>query len=141
MRYSANKNEIVVRFDSGDELISSLKEIAKKEKIKTASVVGIGAARKVELGHYNTKEKKYGSKKFEGMLEIVSLSGNITSSEEDGEPVVHIHAVISDDNYATYGGHLISAEINPTCEIVLTLLSTTIKRKFDEKTGLRLQKF
>ena len=139
MEYRKSARELAIRLDDGDEMVASLKSICKKEKIQSALVSGIGAAKKAEIAHYDTKEKKYNTKKFEGMLEIVSLSGNIAMLE--GETVLHLHIVISRDDFSALAGHLMSAEISPTCEIVLILLDTKIERQRDEKTGLNLQSF
>lgn len=139
MQYKKSNYEIVIRLDDGDEIIESLKTICRKEKIESGLISGIGAARKAEISHYNTKEKKYNRKKFEGMLEIISLSGNIALL--NGEPAPHLHVAISKHDFSTLSGHLMSAEVYPTCEIVLTPIHTRIERKKDEKTGLNLQYF
>jgi len=139
MEYRRSEREIIIRLDEGDEIISSLKAVCRKEKVESALVSGIGAARKAEIAHYDTKERKYNSKKFEGMLEIVSLSGNIAML--DGEIVPHLHLAISRDDFSTVSGHLMSAEIAPTCEIALFPYGSKIERKFDGKTGLNLQRF
>ncbi len=139
MEYKRNEREILVRLDEGDEVIASLKALCKKEAIASAFVSGIGAARKAEIAHYDTKEKKYNVKKFEGMLEIVSLNGNMAVL--DGEPAAHLHVCISRHDYSTLSGHLMSAEVSPQCEIFLLPYKAKVVRKHDEKTGLNLQHF
>jgi hypothetical protein len=139
MEYRRNKERIVLRLDEGDEIIASLKAVCKKENVESAFVNGIGSAKKAEIAHFDTKEKKYNTKKFEGMLEIVSMNGNITLL--DGEPAPHLHIAISRHDYSTISGHLMSAEIYPTCEIVIVPYNIRIERKFDEKTGINLQGF
>lgn len=139
MDYRIAKQEAVIRLDDGDEIVSSLKSVCKREGIGSALVSGIGAARKVEIAHYDTRERRYNSIKLEGMLEIVSLSGNI--SMLGGEPSPHLHMAISKSDFSTFSGHLMSAEIYPTCEIVLFQLGAKVERKPDKKTGLNLQSF
>jgi predicted DNA-binding protein with PD1-like motif len=139
VEYKNNGKQVLVRLDDGDEIVSSLKEVCKKENVESALVSGIGAARKAEIAHYDTKEKKYNTAKFEGMLEIISLSGNIAVL--NGEAVAHLHIAISRHDFSTLSGHLMSAEVYPTCEIVLIPLGSKIERKFDGKTGLNFQKF
>jgi uncharacterized protein len=39
---------------------------------------------------------------------------------KDGEPVVHVHAVVGRKDGTTHGGDLLEAYIRPTCEVVLT---------------------
>ncbi|MFN7991088.1 MAG: PPC domain-containing DNA-binding protein [Candidatus Micrarchaeia archaeon] len=139
MEYKRTEREILIRLDDGDEIIASLKAVCGKENVASALVSGIGAARKAEIAHFDTKEKRYNTKKFEGMLEIVSLSGNIT--QLDDGPAAHLHIAISRHDYSTLSGHLMSAEVYPTCEIVLLPYSAKITRKHDGKTGLNLQGF
>jgi hypothetical protein len=66
MEYKRNEQRILVRLDPGDELISSLKKVAKAEGVEGAFVNGIGAARKAEIAHYDTKARKYNTKEFTG---------------------------------------------------------------------------
>ena len=139
MEYKMTDREILIRLDEGDEVVSSLKDLCRKESIHSAFVSGIGAARKAEIAHYDTKEKKYNVKRFEGMLEIVSLNGNMAML--DGEPAAHLHVCISRHDYSTLSGHLMSAEVSPQCEIFMLPYKAKVTRKHDEKTGLNLQTF
>jgi len=131
--------EIVLRLDEGEEIVQSVVEICMKENVETALVSGIGAVKKAELAHFDTKEKKYNNKVFEGMFEIASLSGNIAML--NGEPLLHAHIEIADTDFSTYGGHLVQGIVNPTCEIIILPLEAKIRREKDEKTGLNLQRF
>lgn len=139
MEYKSRGKELLIRLDDGEEIIESIKSICKKEKIDSAFVSAIGAAKTAEISHYNTKDKKYNTKKFEGMLEIISINGNIGMNE--GELVLHLHIAISMHDFTTISGHLMSAHVYPTCEILVLPYSVKIKRKHDEKTGLNLQQY
>ncbi len=139
MDYRKTERGLVIRLDDGDEIVDTLKKLAEREKILSATVTGIGAAKKAEIAHFDTKKKKYNTKKLEGMLEIIALNGNICIL--DGTPAVHIHIAISRHDFSTLSGHLMNAEVYPTCEIVVTEIGIKIERKFDEKTGLNLQSF
>lgn len=130
---------IIVRLDKGDEVVSCLRSVCAKENISSALVNGIGACRRAEIAHYDTKEKRYHNKTFEGMLEIVSLSGNIVM--KDGAPFPHIHISLGLTDFTAAGGHLVSCEINPTCEIAISPLPIRIDRKMDMDSGLALQRF
>lgn len=139
MKYKKGARFIAARLEPGEEIISSLKSICKKEKIKSAFFNAIGAAKKADIAHYNPKTKKYKIKKLTGALEIVSLNGNVAMLK--GEPAIHAHVCFSIPDFSTLSGHLMKAEVYPTCEIVLTPLDIRIERKFDKKTGLNLQSF
>lgn len=139
MQYKNTGNEIIVRLDDGDEALESLRAICKNEGVESATITGIGAAREAEIGHWNPKGKKYDIRKVRGLLEIVSLNGNVTCLD-DG-PMIHLHIAVGMDDFSTISGHLISAEIYPTCEIVILPISAKITREKSEKIGLSLQKF
>lgn len=137
MDYRKADGAFALRLDVGEDIIESLKAFCTKERVETAIVSGIGAARMVEIGHFDTERKEYHNKKYEGMLEILSLSGNITMS--DGEPLPHLHICIAGTDFSAVGGHLVKSEVSPTCEITIIPLGIRIERKFDGKTGLKLQ--
>lgn len=130
------QNKFLLRLDKGEEIIQSLIEFADKQKIGFASVSGIGAARRVRLAIFDTKNKKYAERDFQGDLEIVSLLGNVTMA--DGMPRIHLHAAITGDDLNVHGGHLISATVSVTCELVLTASGEKVGRKKDGETGLML---
>lgn len=136
MEYRKSKGTVVVRLDDGDEIVDSLKSVCRKLKIKGALVSGIGAAKSVELGSYNTKTRKYHRKKFEGHIEIVALNGNIATMY--GVPGPHLHATIGLHDLSLRGGHLFRAEVMPTCEIVILPLGGQVKRKHNENHELYL---
>ena len=54
--------------------------------------------------------------------------------------LVHAHAVLSrcDESLETIGGHVKSARVAVTLEMVLWLVSQPLTRVFDENIGLRL---
>jgi predicted DNA-binding protein with PD1-like motif len=139
MDYKRGENGIVLRLDEGEEAVQSILLLCKKESIRSASISGIGAVRKAVLAHFDSKEMKYHSELYEGMYEVVSLTGNIAMLGD--EPILHAHMVIADTSYKCFGGHLNNAVVNPTLEILITPLDAEIKREKDEKTGLNLQRF
>ncbi|MBI5047298.1 DUF296 domain-containing protein [Candidatus Micrarchaeota archaeon] len=133
-------NGVVIRLKEGEDINEAVKQIAKKENILSGIVTGLGAAKLAEIAHWNTKKKKYSTKTLKGMLEIVSLNGNITRDSENGEPICHLHIILGKEDFSVIAGHLVRSEVNPTCEIFILPLKTKIERKFDTKTGLKLQK-
>ena len=76
---------------------------------------------------------------FNGEYELTGLIGNITIKEN--EPFVHIHTTISDEDCNAFGGHLFSAVVTATCEIMLTLMKKTINRVECNEVGLYLWDF
>ena len=136
MQYRNKENYILVRLDNGDEIMSSLKKIAKEENVNFAQINGIGAVDQVEIGLFDFKTRKYKHKKLNGEYELTSLMGNITI--KDNEPFVHAHVNISDDQYKCFGGHLFHAKITATGELFLLVLNDIVNREYDKFIGLHL---
>ena len=136
MEYNKNKNHILLRLENGDEIMNSITEIAVKENINFASITGIGAVNNVEIGLFDFKSKQYKRDRLDGEYELTSLLGNV--SMKDRKQFVHIHVNISDQNYKVFGGHLFSANITATGEIIIKVLEANVNRKYDKNIGLYL---
>jgi len=130
------KNNYLLRFDSGEELLSLLKEFLKKEKIFGAVFFGLGAAKEIEFSFFDPKKKKYFSKKKKGQFEIANLVGNVATLEK--EILIHAHITFGDKNGKTFCGHLKSLIVFPTFELYLKKFKKKIFRKFSPKINLNL---
>jgi hypothetical protein len=77
-----------------------------------------------------------------GPFELLSLEGNLFPSQEDGEPVIHLHAILSTSSGAVTGGHLLKATVFTTAEIILGSLagSSVFKVKSDVTQRMELLK-
>ncbi|MFP4017317.1 MAG: PPC domain-containing DNA-binding protein [Halanaerobiales bacterium] len=139
MEYGKFKDKYVLRLEKGEEIVSTIKKFCEEKGVKLARVSGIGAVDRAEIGLFDTKNKEYHSKELRGDHEITSLNGNI--STKDGETYLHLHINLSDEEYNTKGGHLSSAVISGTGEIVIDIIDGTIEREFNEEVGLNLFKF
>lgn len=141
MEYRRFRDDIALRIDRGEEVMSVIREVAEKEKIRTASVEGIGAADHVVVGLYNVAEKKYHPTELNKAMEITSLAGSVT--EGDGAPYLHLHITLADETGRAFGGHLNECRIGGTCELFLHVLDGEIGRNLDNitDTGLNLWKF
>lgn len=139
MKYTKFGNKYVIRLEKDEEIVSSLKDLCKKEKISLGTIGGIGAVGEVEIGYFETKTKKYNSKVLKGDMEILNLNGNI--SEMNGDVYLHLHITVADDNLNAMGGHLNSAIISATGEIIIDAIDGKVDREFDEEVGLNLLKF
>jgi predicted DNA-binding protein with PD1-like motif len=84
-----------------------------------------------ETGSFEVQELK-------GMLELVSLTGNIVS-DDDGTYFHHTHAAFSykqDGEHHVAAGHIKSIEVLYTAEIELRpVIEGRIRRKYDPETG------
>ena len=136
MEYKRIENKIVFRLEMGEGLMESTQRIATAENVKLASINGIGACSKIEMGYLDLSIKEYVFKIFEGNMEILHATGNITL--KDGEPFPHIHISVSNDECKAFGGHLNEATISATFEGVMQIMDDEIHREFNEDLGLAL---
>ncbi len=143
MEYRKENSSYYIRLDKDESLTESIKEICKKENILAGHFQGIGACDYVVLGTYIPEERDFTLHTLTGMLEMVSLMGNITT-DNNNEPFLHSHASFSyldeNGNVVLTGGHLMDARISYTGEIVLTAAQEKIGRKFDPKTRIEIWK-
>jgi len=129
-------NKWVVRIDKGEEIVETLKQLCKKNKIKLGSVSGVGGIERVTVGSFKAKTKEYFSQELTGDYEITNLIGNISTMK--GKIYLHLHITISDSNNNAFGGHLNSAIISTTGEIIIEEIEGEIEREFNEEVKLNL---
>ena len=152
MEYRRFGNKIVARIDRGEEVCAKLLELAEAEDIRLASVSGIGASNDVTLGVFNPYIKEYSQHRYwMSYYELASVTG--TLSRKDGEPYLHLHAVIGNTSLSfsedwksktegvTYAGHLNAAVVSATCERVIDVIDGEVGREFSDEIGLNLFKF
>ena len=130
---------LLVRLDPNDEIVSSLAEVAQKEKIELAMVQGLGAVKRVVMGVYNVTTQEYKANTMEGVFEMLSLTGTMDTMKN--EPYSHFHISIGDAQGKAYGGHLNEAIVSATAEIVITKLPGKVDRVKSEEAGLNVWKF
>ena len=139
MQYKRFSDKIIARFDKGEEIISCLKSVCEGENVTLAYVSAIGAVGEFTVGVFSPKDKTYRANNFEGDYEIVSLTGTVTTKE--GQFYAHLHMSAGDENGKVFGGHLNSAKISATCEVVIFIMDGRVERAFSEEVGLNLFKF
>lgn len=139
MEYKKIGNKYVVRLDKDEEIVETLKKFCKDQQITLGWVSGIGAVNKAKIGLFETSSKKYHSIELEGDYEITSLLGNISTM--NGEVYLHLHINLSDEEYNTRGGHLNSAVISVTGELMIESIEGNVDREFSEEIGINLYKF
>jgi hypothetical protein len=98
-----------IRLPTGVELVRALTDYCKAHEIEQAQVLGIGALRAPEIGSYSFAEERYGSLTLNGDWEMLTFNANV--SLKDGEPFVHPHVMLGDDEGHVRGGHLFAAEV------------------------------
>lgn len=136
MKFRKIDDKYLIRLERGEKIIESIKKFCADNKINCGYFSGIGALGEVELGHYIVENKKYSSKVFKQPLEIVNLTGNIATM--DNEVYLHCHITLSDEEMKAIAGHLVEGKIAATCEIILVKLDMEVNRKHDDFIGLNL---
>ncbi|MCS7257863.1 MAG: DUF296 domain-containing protein [candidate division WOR-3 bacterium] len=136
MEYLKLQDDFILKLHPEEEIITTIKQFVIKQKIKSGFLWGIGTAKEITLGYYDLKEKQYKKRIFVDDHEISSLIGNISYLSTD--PIIHIHIVISPENFVSYSGHLFSAKVSATCEIMIKTYTKKLIRNTDPQIGLNL---
>ena len=139
MEYRRFGLQYLVRIDRGEEIMESLTELCRREGILLGAVSGLGAADYAKIGIYRVADHQFEGREFTGEQEISSIVGSIT--EKDGEPYLHLHINLCDDDMIIHGGHLSACRISGTCELTVTVLEGHVGRIHNEVTGLNLFDF
>ena len=138
MDYRKFDKTYYIRADKGDEIISCILEICKKEKINSAIFSGIGGCSSAEIQTFVPENGAFDTCRISGMLELVSLNGSVTT-DESGELFHHTHAAFSHfsgGEHRMTAGHIKSVVVLYTAEIELRpVIKGTICRKADAETG------
>ena len=140
-------DEIYLRLDKGDEVLKSVLQTGRDQKISSATFSGIGACDKVVIGTYLPEKQDFLLHTKEGMLEMISLMGNVTQNADHSKLNIHAHGMFSylDDktnNIKYFGGDLKSARIMYTGEIVIEpVIGGEISKQFDPNVGIDVWHF
>jgi predicted DNA-binding protein with PD1-like motif len=135
-----NPKTFVVIFETGDELLTGLKNFAVKNKLSGSSFKAIGALSGARLGWFNWETKQYEvAIELNEQIELLSLIGDVAL--ENSEPRIHAHMIVGRRDGTAHGGHLIEARVRPTCELVLTESPVHLQKRIDPDSGLALIRF
>lgn len=126
------------RMDKGDEIISCILALCRNENISSAIFSGIGGCSGAEIQTFIPQDGMFETQTLAGMLELVSLNGNIVTDEK-GNYYHHTHANFSykdGSRHCMAAGHIRSITVLYTAEIELRpVIGGAIKRKYDAETG------
>lgn len=127
-----------VIFETGDEPIAGLTRFAEENGLTASSFTAIGAFSEAMLGYFDWEKKDYEKIPVKEQTEVLALVGDIAVDEASGKKKVHAHVVLGKRDGAACGGHLLSATVRPTLEVVLTEIPAHLKRVHDPVSGLAL---
>lgn len=127
----------VAVLDSGDEAMASLGALAAAEGLTAAHLTALGAFRSAELLFFDWETRDYLPIPVPEQTEVASMIGDIAIGP-DGEPALHVHAVLGRRDGTALAGHLARGEVRPTLEVVITETPDHLRRVHDPDSGLPL---
>lgn len=142
---------ILTRFHPGDDLFSTLIKTVQEQGWERAVILsGIGSLEEVVFvapkpGFSIPVQPAENLNKIEmkGPFELMSIEGNIVplvgefGALKHGDPVLHIHCLLSHGNGELSGGHMIGAKVFTTTEIFLAhIKGSKVKKSKSAVTGL-----
>ena len=138
MEYREYGGTCYIRLDRGDEILSSVKRVCELTGARSAVFTGIGACSEAQILTFDPEKGAFESRTLTGMLELVSLTGNVISGENDLS--LHVHASFAyrlpDGTHAVAAGHVARAVTLYTAEIELRpVRGGVIGRRTDPVTG------
>lgn len=128
---------IVVVLDAGDEAVQALTDVARDESLTAASLTAVGAVERATVGWFDLEAKDYVKNEVDQQAEVLSVVGDVALGP-DGAPTVHAHVVLGLRDGTTRGGHLLSATVRPTLEVVLTESPARLRKTSRPEFGLAL---
>jgi predicted DNA-binding protein with PD1-like motif len=131
-----DREAFLVRVDRGEEMMDTIRAVAREKRIEAARVSGIGALENAELGYFDVNQKEYLRMKLPGSWELLSLAGNISLRDSDVMP--HIHVILGNVDLECRGGHLFSGVVSVTGEIFIETLPGALHREMDDEVSLPL---
>jgi hypothetical protein len=128
---------IVRRFRKGDDVLESLNQLVRDNRVSSGSFSAIGNVEKAEVGFF-VGDGRYSTISCKGPLEVCSCIGNVATKEHS--PFVHAHISLADKQGRMYGGHLMpGCIVDVTFEVVLHAYEgMNLERKLDPSTRLYL---
>ena len=123
-----------LRLHPGDELMGSLKQYCSDNDLRAAFIATcVGSLKAATLRLANAdRDRPNEIRTYNQRFEIVSVVGTISTAG------AHVHLGLADASGAGVGGHLISATVFTTAEIVLGLVpGLAFERRFDDATGFK----
>ena len=113
----------------GDDVFARLEELAERERIASASFVGMGFLAEVTFGFYDFAKKAFDPKSFR-QVELTNMTGTI--AWQNGKPSIHAHGVVAGADFAAVGGHLLGLEVGTgSLEITVVVHAARLERIVD----------
>ena len=126
-----------VIFETGEDPVAGLTRFAEEQNLTASGFTAIGAFSEAMLGYFDWEKKDYERIAVPEQTEVLALVGDI-AIEGENRKKVHAHVVLGKRDGAACGGHLLSAKVRPTLEVILTESPGYLRRVHDPRSGLAL---
>ncbi len=126
----------VLVLETGDDPVPELERFARQQGVRGAHLTAIGAFSEVVVAYFAWDARAYRPIPFREQVEVLSLVGDL--AEAEGGPKLHAHVVLGRRDGTAVGGHLRSARVRPTLEVVLRETPAHLVRVHDPESGLAL---
>ncbi|MEU1811540.1 PPC domain-containing DNA-binding protein [Micromonospora aurantiaca (nom. illeg.)] len=127
---------LVVAVDKGEDAVTAIHDTAAQYDIRGARITAVGGFHSAEVGYFDRQARDYVHIPVAEQVEVLSLLGDIADNQ--GQPALHVHAVLGRRDGSTVGGHLLRGEVWPTLEVIITEVAAELTKQVDPETGLAL---
>jgi predicted DNA-binding protein with PD1-like motif len=128
MEWARKANDVFIRIDPGEELITTIVDVADTLSLKAATITsGIGMVDGLSLGFFDVDRNDYNSTRLEGVFDVNSVTGNILRGTGGIAP--HVHAIFNDVQHVTFSGHVLEATCHITFEVFLSTNDLPLERR------------
>lgn len=131
------RRTFAVILDTGDEVLALLLDFARSERLSAARLTAIGALSDAVLRYFDWGEKRYRDIPVHEQVEVASLVGDV-ALDDGGRPTVHVHIVVGRRDGTAMAGHLGTAHVRPTLEVIVDEQPAYLQKTLDTETGLAL---
>ena len=137
LHQDGNHRTYAVVLSTGDEVMSCLQQFSQAEQLTAAHISALGAFSDAELKFFDWEKKEYLPIPVHEQAEVAALIGDI-AVDARGSPSLHVHVVLGTRSGAAVAGHLASAHVRPTLEVLVEETPAHLHRLHDDETGLTL---
>jgi predicted DNA-binding protein with PD1-like motif len=121
----------------GEEVKAAIVAFARRNSVKAASFVALGAFERAKLGYFDWQQKDYLPIPIDEQVEVISLVGDIAENDKH-EADLHAHVVLGRRDGSTRGGHLLEGVVRPTLEVTLTETPAHLRRRMHPDINVAL---
>jgi predicted DNA-binding protein with PD1-like motif len=134
---NAGQRTFVLILDAGEEAFAAITAFARQKEFSAASLTALGAFERATVGWFDLGKKTYKPIEITSQCEGLSLLGDVATGD-DGQPSLHIHAVLGLADGTTRGGHLLKAIVRPTLEVTIVETPAHLRRRKRPELGIAL---